>query len=75
MTPARCMVACFDEGYDFAGVQYYSECWCGNEVPPNNKIVDHSRCTFGCTGDRAQKCGGATALMNVYKSKEGVHYN
>ena len=67
LTPAKCIKACNGKGFSFAGTQWYSECWCGNEEPPTDRIVDTSRCTYDCVGDRAQKCGGSSALMNVYK--------
>ena len=67
LTPAKCIKACNGKGFSFAGVQYYSECFCGNKEPPSDRIVETSQCTFNCVGDKAQKCGGATALMNVYK--------
>ena len=67
LTPAKSIKACNGKGFSFAGVQYYSECFCGNEEPPTDRILETSRCTYGCVGDRAQRCGGSQILMNVYK--------
>jgi len=66
LTPAKCIAACNDQNYNFAGVQFGHECWCGDEAPPEDKIVDMEECNQSCEGDSAQKCG-ATWRMNVYR--------
>ena len=65
-TPARCMEACDDQGFLFAGVQHGHECWCGNDAPPQDRIVDMKECVHSCSGDSTLKCGGVWR-MNVYK--------
>ena len=65
-TPARCIEACQDQGFLFAGVQYGNECWCGNDAPPEDKIVNMMECNYPCPGDSSQKCGGFWR-MNVYR--------
>ncbi|KAF2478258.1 WSC-domain-containing protein [Lindgomyces ingoldianus] len=55
-TNDRCIAACFQQGYVFAGTQYSQECWCGQALPVQR---DNERdCNFGCTGNRNQICGG-----------------
>ncbi|KAK8153638.1 WSC domain-containing protein [Phyllosticta citrichinensis] len=54
-TPALCASACRAAGYQFAGTQYSSECWCGNTLPATNTSL--SDCSMTCSGDSAQKCG------------------
>ena len=70
LTPAKCIEACREDGYSFAGVQYGEECFCGNEAPPPIKIVAISECNMECTGDSSIKCGGSYR-NNVYKI-EGI---
>ena len=65
-TPTRCIAACGDQGFLFAGVQTGHECWCGNDAPPENKIVPQEECVDSCSGDSAQICGGFWR-MNVYR--------
>merc|ERR1712038_1762123 len=65
-TPARCMEACDDQGFLFARVQHGHECWCGNDAPPQDRIVDMKECVHSCSGDSTLKCGGVWR-MNVYK--------
>ena len=50
-------------GYRYAGVEYYGECYCGNSVQ-GVKTLD-SACTFPCTGNKTQTCGGNN-LISVY---------
>ena len=65
-TIKSCKKACFQKGYQYAGVQYSKECYCGNYLP--KKIARRqSECNMGCSGDRSQKCGGGNR-MNVYKN-------
>ena len=66
LTPAKCIEACEDQGFLFAGVQTGHECWCGNDAPPEDRIVDMGECIHRCDGDFTQKCG-ATWRMNVYR--------
>ena len=66
LTPAKCIKACNDQNYNFAGVQFGHTCWCGNDAPPEYTIVDMEECNQSCGGDSAQKCGAAWR-MNVYK--------
>ncbi|KAK0111496.1 hypothetical protein ONS95_001851 [Cadophora gregata] len=63
MTPAACKTACV--GFVYYGVEYGSECWCGNSFP--SSTVVSTQCTMQCSGDAAQTCGGSWAL-NMYNS-------
>ena len=60
------MEACEDQGFLFAGVQTGHECWCGNDAPPEDRIVDMEECNVSCEGDSDQVCGGVWR-MNVYR--------
>merc|ERR1719228_1831848 len=66
-TPALCTEMCGVRGYSFAGVNYGSECWCGNDEPPRSKFAIAADCNMECPGDPSQKCGGGWR-MNVYKT-------
>ena len=44
MTPERCRTSCGGLGYKFAGVEYASECWCGNSITtPQTKVCGASQ--------------------------------
>lgn len=55
MTPAVCASLC--GGYEYAGVQYSSQCFCGNDL--GYQRVDDGECGSPCAGDGALRCGGA----------------
>ncbi|KAJ8066890.1 hypothetical protein OCU04_004276 [Sclerotinia nivalis] len=63
-----CLTNCFNLGYKFAGTEYHTECWCGNNAPIAAKYSDPSlnKCTFSCPGDKTQACGGDGTFVSVY---------
>jgi len=61
MTAAKCAAHCSD--YEFFGVEYGRECWCG-EHPPQQPAPEFE-CSFPCAGDRKTACG-AGRRSNVW---------
>ncbi|WVQ72136.1 hypothetical protein IAR50_001681 [Cryptococcus sp. DSM 104548] len=71
MTAKLCVSRCSSLGYAYAGIEYYSECYCGNTAPASTrKNSDNSKCEYACLGDSTQKCGGAGNL-GVYSLGSG----
>ncbi|KAI0474339.1 WSC domain-containing protein [Xylaria cf. heliscus] len=67
MTVEKCIAACDAKGYKYAGLEYRSQCFCGNSVaqdrmPTNGTMGD---CPMTCAGDPDEFCGGA-ARISVY---------
>ncbi|KAK3050365.1 hypothetical protein LTS18_012594, partial [Coniosporium uncinatum] len=64
----RCQQACFDAGYAFAGTEYQQECYCGNKPPEGYRFNSESdqRCTFTCTNDTTQACGGEGGYISIF---------
>ena len=52
------------QGYLYAGVQFGSQCFCGNEY---DKYGEASNCNMECRGDKKQLCGGVWANQ-VYQA-------
>ncbi|WVW85518.1 hypothetical protein I302_107556 [Kwoniella bestiolae CBS 10118] len=67
MTPSVCQTFCSSKGYSLAGVSYGKQCFCGNSVDQTKKQSSESGCSYACTGDKNQKCGGFWYL-NIYSS-------
>ncbi|CAZ85758.1 unnamed protein product [Tuber melanosporum] len=68
-----CQQTCLGQGYIFAGtdeLQYHQECWCGNRVPNKIYLYEESanKCTWTCTADKSQACGGDGAADTTTSS-------
>lgn len=66
MTTELCLNTCYSRGFVFAGTQYASECYCGNDMSTANSAPETS-CNMACKGNKDQLCGGPTRLT-TYKS-------
>jgi hypothetical protein len=62
-TAERCINACAAGGYNFTGLTYARECWCGNALPLKRGTPDD--CNFRCTGDNNHTCGGNGVQHNM----------
>lgn len=49
---------CVPAGYLVSATSAGNECYCGNEYPPEDTVVDDSKCNVGCPGWGASACGG-----------------
>jgi hypothetical protein len=65
MTPDLCIKTCSEKGFTYAGVQYSSYCYCGNEYGSFGKS---DGCSMQCTGDKTKICGGSWA-NSLYTTK------
>merc|ERR1712038_810503 len=64
-TPKLCVAKCRKLGYLYAGVQWYSQCFCGNKL--GYKKLPSSKCNTACKGDVHVMCGGGWA-NSVYST-------
>lgn len=55
-TVEKCINGCAAQSYAFAGVQYVSECWCGNMSPIQRS--NETDCNYACSGNVNETCGG-----------------
>lgn len=58
MTVQSCSAFC--SKYKFFGLEYGRECYCGDDY--SGTPVSDSDCSFKCSGNNAQKCGGQVRL-------------
>ncbi|KAI9669949.1 MAG: hypothetical protein M1831_006985 [Alyxoria varia] len=72
-TVESCVAFCKGKGFKYAGLEYKSECYCGNAVAkdraPKEGVL--GSCTQKCDGDEKQICGGSGALSLYKKCAEG----
>ena len=66
MVPAMCNKLCAKMDYVYFGVQWYNECWCGNNTPKMGKKLEMSKCNTMCSGNSSLRCGGGYKA-NVWK--------
>ncbi len=66
MTPNVCRSLCRSAGYNFAGTQFHSQCFCGNDL--RGQRVADAECNTPCTGDNRKMCGG-TWRNSIYTTR------
>ncbi|XP_026762839.2 xylosyltransferase oxt [Galleria mellonella] len=66
-SPYSCLDICIQAGFPYAGVQYASECFCGENPPPPSASIADDLCDMKCPGDNSKVCGGYFT-MNVYET-------
>jgi cell wall integrity and stress response component len=49
---------CYAGGFQVAATTGGNQCFCGNEYPPKDTLVDDSKCDVPCPGYGLQACGG-----------------
>lgn len=64
LTIEKCVSFCSNKGFSIAGLEYASECYCGNELS-NGASYDSvsSTCNMPCGGDSTVTCGGPNGLQ------------
>jgi hypothetical protein len=61
MTVEKC--AAFCQGFRYFGLEYASECYCGDELA--GEVAPEDQCSQLCSGDALQWCG-AQERLNIY---------
>src|SRR5437773_923758 len=64
MTGAVCRAECAKRGLAYAGTQYSSRCFCGNQYGRSGLAPN---CDMACAGNNREMCGGAWA-NSVYRT-------
>lgn len=66
-SPKKCIQICLQSGFIYAGVQYSSECFCGNHEPSIDAKLADSSCNMKCPAEAKSTCGGYFT-MNIYET-------
>jgi WSC domain len=67
MTVEICSAFCGTRGYTYFGVEYGTECYCGNTLLASSTVATDGRCNMACPGKAAEVCGGPGGL-SLYKA-------
>ncbi|QIW97506.1 hypothetical protein AMS68_003024 [Peltaster fructicola] len=68
-----CTATCNSLGYSIAGVEYSSQCFCGNTLTYKAQQVIDSSCNFQCSGNTNETCGGFSR-MSVFSRGTPAQY-
>lgn len=63
MTVEQCAAYCV--GYNYMGVEYGSECYCGNLINQGTTVDTSGGCNAPCAGSSSEQCGGS-GRMDLY---------
>lgn len=66
-SPKKCIQMCLQSGFLLAGVEYSTECFCGNQEPSVEAKLPDSSCNMKCPSEPKSACGGYYT-MNVYET-------
>ena len=58
MTMERCAYLAAAKGFTYFGLQWYKECWAGNDI---SRYTQQGTCNTPCGGNSQQTCGGSCA--------------
>ena len=66
LTVESCVNTCIAAGYKVAGMEYSTQCFCGNAIVNGGALSpDESTCSNNCGGNANEKCGGPNR-MSIY---------
>ncbi|KAK6524337.1 hypothetical protein TWF281_011245 [Arthrobotrys megalospora] len=67
MTVEGCIRRAAAQGFRYAAVEYYGECYMGNVLASTSTVISNTVCNARCNGLRSEICGGADS-MAVYEN-------
>lgn len=68
LTVESCVKTCLASGYKVAGMEYSTQCFCGNAIVNGGALSpDESTCSNKCAGDARETCGGPNR-MSIYSN-------
>lgn len=73
-SPKKCIQMCLQSGYLYAGVQYSTECFCGNHEPPTDAKLPDPNCNMKCPAEPKAACGGYFTI-NIYETGIASKFN
>ena len=62
MTIELCLSICRSRNFAYAGLEWQTECYCGNESTRSFEWTWPGKCDDKCAGNSNQVCGGTNAI-------------
>jgi hypothetical protein len=67
LTIESCIAMCTAAGYNIAGAEYATQCFCDNYLHNSPKLVNDRECNMNCAGSSGEKCG-AGGRLSMYSN-------
>lgn len=61
-TVQSCTKRCVDAGFALAGLEFATQCYCGNQLTSQATQITERGCFQACAGDKTQICGSSSRL-------------
>lgn len=59
LTIESCVAACVASGYKVAGMEFSTQCFCGNSITNGGVLANaDTDCSTACAGNNKEQCGG-----------------
>ncbi|KAK7969552.1 WSC domain-containing protein [Apiospora saccharicola] len=71
MTVEKCLAYCDTNNYQYGGVEYYHECYCGSTIAAGAKTTANTSCNTPCDGNKTETCGGA-GFLSLYTNPKNA---
>lgn len=71
-TIESCTSYCVGQGFSIAGLEYGSQCFCGNALQSTALKIIESSCVMPCAGNSSEFCGGMSRLSIFSNGKPTV---
>ena len=66
LTDESCVSTCIGLGYSVAGMEYSTQCFCGNTIIQGGTLANaDTECNMACSGNAAEMCGAGNR-MSIY---------
>ncbi|OSX63499.1 hypothetical protein POSPLADRAFT_1045823 [Postia placenta MAD-698-R-SB12] len=62
VTVESCTSYCYDGGFNYAGVEYDQQCYCGLAIENGGQPINLGNCDMVCAGNTSEYCGGSYTL-------------
>ena len=62
MTIQMCLSICRSRNFEYAGLEWQNECYCGDNINESVAWAWQEACKDKCAGDSNQICGGSNAI-------------
>ena len=67
LTIESCVATCVSKGYSVAGLEYSSQCFCGNDIQNGGALAtSDTDCSLTCSGNNKEICGNGVGVFCLF---------